>query len=104
MSRLIDADALLNNVKRAVRTDDLATTIAVGICKEHINEMPTIDAVPVVHGHWISYPECLAYDEAYLDIHIVCSNCKDVWNIIDNEADYFDYCPHCGAKMDEVTP
>ena len=45
--RLIDADSLMCNVKRAVYTDDLSTTIAVGICESHIKDMPTVDAIPV---------------------------------------------------------
>ena len=53
---------------------------------------------PVVHGRWISYPECLAFEGAYHDEHIVCSACHSVWNIIDNDTERFDYCPHCGAK------
>ena len=55
---------------------------------------------PVVHGRWIDYPECLGYEGALCDDHIVCSNCKAVWNIIDNDTEYFDYCPSCGARMD----
>lgn len=48
---------------------------------------------------WIEYPECLAYDGAYSDSHIVCSACKYVFSIMDNCTEEFDYCPHCGAKM-----
>ena len=63
-------------------------------------EAPTVDAAPVVHARWINFPECLGYDGAYSDEHIVCSACHSVWNIIDNETDRFDCCPNCGAKMD----
>lgn len=65
-----------------------------------LNSLPTVDAEPVRHGRWINYPECLGYEGAYHDEHIVCSACHSVWNIIDNDADRFDYCPNCGAKMD----
>ena len=68
---------------------------------ERLDKVPTVDAAPVVHGRWINYPECLGYDDAYCDEHIVCSSCKSVWNIIDNDADRFDFCPSCGAKMDK---
>ena len=61
----------------------------------------TSQRVNVVHGRWIGYPECLGYDGAYSDDHIVCSNCKSVWSIIDNDTERFDYCPTCGAKMKE---
>lgn len=52
-------------------------------------------------AEWIEYPECLAYDGAYSDSHIVCSACKHVFSIMDNCTEEFDYCPHCGAKMDD---
>lgn len=65
-----------------------------------IENAPAVDASPVVHGRWINYPECLGYEGAYCDENIVCSECHSVWNIIDNDADRFDYCPMCGARMD----
>ena len=68
---------------------------------EKLQFVYTSDMKPVVHGRWICYPECLGYDGAYCDEHIVCSSCKSVWNIIDNDADRFDFCPSCGAKMDK---
>ena len=40
--RLIDADELLKNIRRAVYPSDLATTIAVGICESHVKDMPTV--------------------------------------------------------------
>lgn len=60
---------------------------------------PTIEAVPVVHGRWIGYPECLQYVNAYSDDHIVCSACEQCFSILDNCTEEFDYCPHCGARM-----
>lgn len=71
-----------------------------GGARKIMEEAPAVDAVPVVHGRWIGYPECLGYDGAYHDEHIVCSACHSVWNIIDNDTERFDYCPACGAKMD----
>lgn len=50
-----------------------------------IHSMPTIDAVEVVHGHWIEG----------LDGSCMCSECSQV---IRYEIGY--YCPNCGAKMD----
>lgn len=46
--RMIDADALLKNIRRAVYPSDLTTTIAVGICQSHVKDMPTVDAELVV--------------------------------------------------------
>ena len=53
-----------------------------------------IDAVPVKRGKWV-----LHYDEAFpADATIECSICHEEQPacIDDN------YCPNCGAKMDEV--
>lgn len=68
--------------------------------KAKIMKQPAVDAAPVVHGWWIEYPLCLGYVGAYSEDHIVCSSCKSVWSIIDNDTERFDYCPVCGAKMD----
>ena len=57
-------------------------------------DMPTID--PVKHGHWIIKKP--TYTERY-----ICSECfatgkYHVWSDVDG----LNYCPHCGARMDEV--
>lgn len=49
-----------------------------------LGDMPTVDAVEVVHGRWNHYGE-----ECF-----VCSVCNDNFMI-----DY-NYCPNCGAMMD----
>ena len=53
-----------------------------------INEAPTADVAPVVHGRW----ECVDTD---IDQFFLCNRCKN--------KEYWEsnYCPHCGAKMDE---
>lgn len=62
-------------------------------------DVPTIDAEPVRHGHWVKHP---AYDD--FDICTSCgTGCRrrivdDGWT---TEYGYI-RCPHCGAKMDEV--
>lgn len=71
---------------------------AMAEAKDVLSMLPAVDAVPVVHGRWIEYPLCLGYVGAYSEDHIVCSNCKSVWSIIDNDTERFKYCPHCGAK------
>ena len=55
---------------------------------QSISDMPTADVAPVIHAHWIRYPDCGVTK---------CSNCG--WSI--EECWDSDYCPHCGAKMDE---
>lgn len=104
--RLIDADALLQNIRRAVYTDDLTTTIAVGICESHVKDMPTVDAEPVKHGRWVM-------DEYPHDGDVRCSVCRiaiaqmheryhKLLNALTGGKWYtfYSYCPRCGAKMD----
>lgn len=73
------------------------------ICLPHLIPWDEItDAIALLkeqEAEWIEYPECLAYDGAYSDSHIVCSACKHVFDNMDNCTEEFDYCPHCGAKM-----
>ena len=56
--------------------------------------LPEEDVAPVVHAHWISHDDDGVYHE--------CSNCgvHDYWNT-SNIYIMFDYCPDCGAIMDE---
>ena len=64
---------------------------------EHLERMPSADVVPVEYGEWIGVPEIWgSFDSRYY-----CSKCgKDA--IINNSERYVlsDYCPHCGAIMD----
>jgi len=70
--------------------------------------MKTVDHAPTIalepkKGHWIEYPECLAYAGALDSNYIVCSKCGAPFNIMKNEAERFDFCPVCGARMsDEI--
>ena len=55
---------------------------------EDIEAAPTIEAEPVRHGRWI--PQDVTFTR------FMCSACKSR-----NHAYRTDYCPNCGAKMDE---
>ena len=54
---------------------------------DEIENLPTIDAVPVVHGRWINQ------DSTYTRYE--CSVCK-----ARNYGGHERFCPNCGAKMD----
>lgn len=65
---------------------------------------PLLDAVEQKHGHWIirDIPGTYFYQ-------ITCSECsEDVTSsapcigFLPNAKVLWDYCPYCGAKMDEV--
>ena len=90
--RPIDADRALEIVRdqgiahpNAHHLTNYATLI--------LREAPTIDVTPVRHGKWVSVPHKLAR---------VCSVCNrdEPYKFADIDADVYDYCPSCGAKMD----
>ena len=54
-----------------------------------IEDAPTADVTPVVHGRWIEYQ---------IPPIICCSNCDWATGI---EEKNFQHCPNCGAKMME---
>ena len=57
-----------------------------------IEDMPTADVAPVRHGRW---------EEASDGDGIVCPFCRTDFCTIIYDTEYFNYCPNCGAKMDE---
>ena len=58
-----------------------------------LNRFPSADVAPVRHGRWVSVSHKLAR---------VCSVCNrdEPYKFADIDADVYDYCPSCGAKMD----
>ena len=56
-----------------------------------IDEMPAADVAPVRHGYWVK-------ENRDVLIHWRCSSCKECYFLEEPNAEY---CPHCGAKMDE---
>lgn len=58
-----------------------------------ILDAPAADVAPVQHGRWVSVPHKLAR---------VCSVCNrdEPYKFADIDANVYDYCPSCGAKMD----
>lgn len=60
---------------------------------QYIEIIPSVPAAHVVHGQW----EYIPGDGKFRAI-LICSKCKKCVG----EYDRFDYCPHCGAKMDRV--
>ena len=58
-----------------------------------LNQFPSADVAPVRHGRWVSVPHKLSR---------VCSVCNrdEPYKFADIDADVYDYCPSCGAKMD----
>ena len=86
-----------------IRREDVHTIIVLA-CKSHdrsdvlmairrgVKNIPSVDAVPVVHGRWIYH------DDDWMP-WVSCSECGVCTDI----ANKTPYCPNCGAKMDGGT-
>lgn len=102
MARYIDADFVSGRLREVLHgpksefPDNFEQAINCLVYAISILEFaPTADVAPVVHAHWVDN------GEPY------CSRCEwspaPEWSYIEDLqlADVY-YCPHCGAKMDEV--
>ena len=79
-----------------------------------LSEMPTIDAVPVVHGNWTTKEYMYGDPDVGIedmwvdrlaestDYYAECSICgKNAGYDGEGNLILSDFCPHCGAKMEE---
>ena len=92
MSEYINIDIALNNLdsnKYGVKLNQEEVKDRFEEVYIYLDNQPTVDVVPVVHAHWISDPDYPS--------HTICSNCKNWINMYQ----LLNYCPNCGAKMDE---
>lgn len=92
--RLIDADALINtlNEEKIKFNADINYIIL---------NAPTIDAEPIKIGHWLPYE----FGDYHWHKCSVCEKADKYIETIDNRGDLQairNFCPLCGAKMDEV--
>ena len=86
MARLIDADKMREDWLENGENEYVYDTNAV---LESIDEQPTVDAVEVVHGEWIT--KCM--EGSWTHYRYSCSNCGSGFDSNSN------YCPNCGADM-----
>ena len=89
--RLIDANNLIEEIReercyncrnfKDMKCDYCGTADYIYM----IEDMPAADVAPVRHGRWKRYGKNLGE----------CSECGEIVSVRNN------YCPNCGAKMDE---
>lgn len=107
--RLVDADLLLQWVEK-LEAYNMGRTSCLkkpkGLtpeCVRHmICTMPKVDAVEVVHGHWVSLADCS-------NAGVYCSVCHK--KVYKEDYDWCNrknklrsnYCPNCGADMRGTT-
>lgn len=64
------------------------------------NDAPTEDVQPVVHAHWKEISRVRHIGKCNLPISR-CSCCNFEFCDIINTNELYNFCPYCGAKMDE---
>ena len=92
--RLIDADKLEKQLDNEKWMDNYDRDFIVGVA---LDEAPTVDAAPVVHGEWIvdDTVYCGAGKRWYK-----CTSCNErVFTAVKGSKGYR-FCPNCGARMD----
>lgn len=117
--RLIDANALkekfINIANVMVKHDFMTYAGAMEDAAKTAELQPAIEAEPVRHGRWEWYEEPITSLRPDPDYGWRCSHCKEdaaaiiqktfpISNVEFDNSDVppkFDYCPNCGAKMDE---
>lgn len=91
--RLIDGNELMEWLKSKIRECVVLNAHAEAATTEeiirYVNHMPSVDAVPVVHGRWI-------YHDDDMMPWVSCSEC----DISTDSTNKTPYCPNCGARMD----
>lgn len=91
MSDLISKSKLLNTIATNVHYDSENPLAQYAKLLALVNDAPTVEAER--HGHWVNEMGM-----------ILCSECRDSWGTEMEEMirSFINYCPNCGAKMDEV--
>lgn len=95
MAEYIDKEIALSLVQPDAPEDEKSTvTIATAkkLVRSIIYRAPIADVAPVRHGRW---------EEASDGDGIVCPFCRTDFCTIIYDTEHFNYCPNCGAKMDE---
>lgn len=107
MDDLIDRKELLNNRPEYLNPqmeDEIKSARHQGWndCNSYyydlIIKQPTVETVK--HAHW-KQPSYFDEENGVFQ----CSNCKEEFVLISGspKENEYEYCPHCGCKMDEVT-
>lgn len=102
MARYIDADIIKFTEPLKVSRKDSRSlqktvlNLALQYAKEAVDAIPDADVKPVVHAHWID-----TYGHSLFE----CSACEcefsDSILLLDHTSEFPNYCPNCGAIMDE---
>ena len=79
---------------------NLLSLHTIGMAIDFIKNYPAADVQSVKHGQWI----CEFYNDVFDVYQADCSACKrESTNKYDKVSESYEYCPHCGARMDGDT-
>lgn len=92
MTEYIERDALLDDISAAVKHRGMGEIIGQTLMR-YVKRQPAADVAPVVHARWVSVAG--KRDR-------ICSRClhNEPYKNADDDAEVFEFCSHCGAKMD----
>ena len=88
--RYIDVEPLEDKLKEHIKKTESELMLgALSTFLRVLDITPTADVAPVRHGYWVSINE-YPYEKCS-----ICGETHDTVRCLDN------YCPNCGARMDE---
>lgn len=101
MTEYIEKSAILSKCEEMWNNADETTQTGVDTINtldritDYIESLPAADVQPVKHGKWIYVGSVRSWDE------IKCSACNSAFSTEDRDLILnWDFCPHCGARMD----
>ena len=101
MDDLISRQAAIKAFKNFLTIHDsrgveyLCSAVTMDGVNKILSDLPSADAEPVRHGHWLR----TGRTNVYGGFEVECSVCND--NVMITNSEYEHYCRNCGARMDE---
>ena len=93
MRKYIDAEQMKYQIRHQGVPDDYYNDEdSEDIMCEMVDDLPDADVAEVIHSEWHTATVRMSC------IDVTCRNCHRTEKI--SITNYFEYCPHCGAKMD----